>query len=341
MARAWPLIRALANDYTRAVRSYGSVSRNNLASLAILLAAANPPAASLILVLLGLPMLVASQQVSTSLQAERRDLLPLSGRERLLTRATGVLLQPLVWILMGLGVLGGRKAWPMILGLGAVGILSRAVFAWARAWRAARPGAMPRPGRPVLPGHYGPLLWTYCVMPLRTLDFQAAAILALVGTLYRFTTGTPTPVTLTATSILVVITFSTYAQTLFALEGPEGLARYRLLPLPGWKLLLLKDAAFLLALLPLLLPIAPIPGLAAALGALAAGHTASVGCLSRQPRWHFLRGVSYGHGLAQGTLMLSLGCLAHQYGAVALLPGLMLLAGSVAWNGRRLDRTTP
>ena len=53
---------------------------------------------------------------------------------------------------------------------------------------------------------------------------------------------------------------SSYAQCLFGLDGEGGRSRYRLLPVRGWQLLLAKDAAFLIVLLPLTLTVAILPG---------------------------------------------------------------------------------
>jgi hypothetical protein len=334
VARLWPLIRALAADQSRAFRSYGRVAKNNLAGLALLLAVLSPMAASLLLMVLCLPMLAASQREPTALGLERLALLPLTRGDQVLIAAAGIAAEPLIWLLLGLVLLGGSRVWGLAGALVAIALLAKLIFAWGR--KRLRPlGAQ----FPTLPGRFGPFLASFIQAPLRTLDFYAALLLALAGWVYRLSETTPNPTALAAISLLVVVAFSTYAQTLFDLEGPEGLARFRLLPLPGWKLLLLKDAAYLLVLLPLLLPLAPVVGCAAALGALAAGHAASVKHPSHQAPWHFMNSASLGHGLAQGALILALGSLAHRLGTMALLPGLFLLAISLAWYGRSLDAT--
>lgn len=336
MAGAWPLIRALAADRNRGFRAYGSAAKNNLAMLALALAFASPMTASLVLAVLCLPMLVATQRERAAGRTERLGLLPLTRMERRLLSASRIALEPLAWVLFGLALLGGLRVWPLVLALLTVAALGRALFSWSHHRSPGRVQAFHRP----LPGRFGPLLAGFIRPFLCTLDFHAALLLSLAGTVYRFTASQPAPAALAGISLLVVVAFSTCAQTLFADEGAEGFARYRLLPLPGWKLLLLKDAAFLAVLVPLLLPLAPATGLAAAFAALAVGHSGSVSHVHRQAPWHFRRGFSYGFNLVQGTALASMGVLVHSFGPLASLPVMLLLATSIAWYGRSLDRSS-
>lgn len=338
MARCWPLICALAADRNRSFRSYGNASKNNLVSFALILAIVSPPAAALLVLAIGLPMLMATQRHSAAESKARLALLPLARNEQRLVATAGFATEPLVWILLGLAFLGGWKVWPLLVGLLVVAFLGRALFLWQQQRREPQGRSLIR--LPPPPGRFGPVLMSFIRPVLRTLDFYAALLLALAGVASRLAPGKTDPAAMTGISILVVVAFSTCAQTPFAEEGPEGLDRYRLLPLAGWKLLLLKDAAFLLVLLPLLLGLAPITGIAAALGALAAGHAAGARQFAQQPPWHFRVGGSYGVGLLQAALLLSLAGLAHRFGALALLPGTLALAASIAWHGRVLG-TTP
>ena len=93
-----------------------------------------------------------------------------------------------------------------------------------------------------------------------------------------------------AMTVLVVGAMSSYAQCLFGLDGEGGLSRYRLLPVRGWQLLLAKDAAFLAVVIPLTLPLAVLPGIGAALVALAVGHAPAVEHPRPQTRWRFSTG---------------------------------------------------
>jgi hypothetical protein len=112
--------------------------------------------------------------------------------------------------------------------------------------------------------------------------------------------GPPMPKeALMAITVLVVGALSSYAQCLFGLDGEGGLSRYALLPIRGWQLLLAKDAAFLAALIPLLLPLAPLAGLGGALMALAIGHAPTVSRQQEQTRWRFTTGGAIGNGVVQ------------------------------------------
>ena len=102
-----------------------------------------------------------------------------------------------------------------------------------------------------------------------------------------------------AMTVLVVGAMSSYAQCLFGLDGEGGLSRYRLLPVRGWQLLLAKDAAFLAVVIPLTLPLAVLPGIGAALVALAVGHAPAVEHPRPQTRWRFSTGGALGNGVIQ------------------------------------------
>ncbi len=94
-------------------------------------------------------------------------------------------------------------------------------------------------------------------------------------------------------ALVVVIALSTYAQSLFGLDLPSGLVRYRVMPLRGYEILLAKDIAFLLVAAILVAPLAPLAGFAGALVAVAVGHHASVLRPLPQMRWRFTGGVIF------------------------------------------------
>ena len=58
-------------------------------------------------------------------------------------------------------------------------------------------------------------------------------------------------------SLVVIVTLSTCAQCLFALDAGPGLDRYRLMPIRGWRVLAAKHTALAMIALPLTLPIHP------------------------------------------------------------------------------------
>lgn len=122
---------------------------------------------------------------------------------------------------------------------------------------------------------------------LSVLDPYLALIIAIAGSIYRFATPKPDPGAFPILAILVALALSTYAQCLFSMDSPT---RYSLLPLPGWRILLSKDAAFLLMLFILVLPLSPQAGLTFGLTSLAIGHWPSVSSRLALKRWHFTGG---------------------------------------------------
>ena len=121
-------------------------------------------------------------------------------------------------------------------------------------------------------------------------------------------------------------------------DGRGGLARYRLLPLRGWKILAAKDAAFLMVAIPLTLPLAPLAAAGAALVALALGHEPSVSRPRRQMRWRFSSGGSLVFGILQAVLMAMAGAGISFSTPLFLVPCLAGWAFSLWHYGRVLDQ---
>jgi hypothetical protein len=134
-----------------------------------------------------------------------------------------------------------------------------------------------------------------------------------------------------------VLAFSSYGQCLFGLDGTGGRSRYRLLPLRGWQILAAKDAAFLLVVIPLTLPLAPLAGLGAALVALTMGHEPSVERPLRQVRWRFSSGSALIFGLVEAILMGAVAAGIYLTSVLFLLPCVAAWAGSLWYYGKRLD----
>jgi hypothetical protein len=202
-----------------------------------------------------------------------------------------------------------------------------------------------RPGKPVFwrripgfPGPIGQLVRKNVREILSTLDFYVALLLALAGLVYRVARLSLPADAFRDLGLLVVLALCTYTQSLFGLDGDGGLARYRLLPLRGWQILLAKDLAFLGITLVLLLPLEPVSGMAGAMVALAVGHSASVHDHREQARWRFSGGVSLTYSLVQA------GAMAAAWGAVGLtslwylLPAAGVWGFSLAWHGNQWDR---
>ena len=135
-------------------------------------------------------------------------------------------------------------------------------------------------------------------------------------------------------TMLVMLPLSSYAQSLFGLDGEGGLTRYHLLPIAGWRLLAAKDAAYLMVSLILCLPLDPLAGLAAALMALAYGHHDSIAERRPQTRWRFSTGASFGSGLVQVALMTLFAAATVNFSRFTLVA---CVAGYV-WSTRRYGR---
>jgi hypothetical protein len=171
---------------------------------------------------------------------------------------------------------------------------------------------------------------------LSTLDFYCALLLSLSTVAFRIAGRLPDEARLNM-ALLVLLALSSYTQCLFGLDGPGGLSRYRLLPVRGWQLLVAKDAAFLTVALVLLLPLAPLPGVGAALVCLALGHGPSVEEPREQVRWRFSGGVSVLYGFIQVVAMAAAGSAIAFVGIWLVIPcaGVWLL--SLWWYGGQLE----
>src|SRR5262249_52290860 len=158
------------------------------------------------------------------------------------------------------------------------------------------------------------------------LDTYLALVIGLGGGLWRlFCHADPDAFPLL--SILAALALSTYAQCLFALDGDDGMTRYRLLPIPGWRVVLNKDAAFLGVLLFTVLPLDIPRGIAFGLTALALGRYPAMCVRLRQQRWRFTSGR-----VLWGVLQSAAGI------GTPLPIAAVLYAVSLLWAGRDWDR---
>ena len=158
------------------------------------------------------------------------------------------------------------------------------------------------------------------------------------GGLYRLFGTHPDPDAFVIVGLLVALTMSTYAQSLFGLELGSGMTRYHLLPLGGWEILLAKDFAFLAVLFALLLPLDPAPGMTFGLVALALGHHSSVLLDLPQQRWRFTGGRLLPVGALQAVGGMALRFLEHQRGLAVLLAAAVAYLVSLHYYGRRWER---
>lgn len=191
---------------------------------------------------------------------------------------------------------------------------------------------------PQFPGRWNQLIRKNLREMVCTLDFYCAGMMSLCGLICRLTGLRLPPEAFVAMTVLVALALSSYAESLFGLDGAGGLARYRLLPLAGWEILAAKDVAFLVVAIPLTLLLAPLAGLAASLAALAMGHAPTVGRPRPQARWRFSTGAGLIFGLLHAGFMAMAASSVYFSSRLFLLPLMAAWAGSTWYYGRRLDR---
>jgi hypothetical protein len=329
LARTAAILGALWTAVRRDAKSIGSFTGNNLFNVSVLFLAMADPGVFLSLnALIGLVLFFPlSTDPLRKIPAQRLKMWPISNGERWLLRIASPWLNPMTWIL---AILVLRRSvtmglWALMAGLVAIGFVVPSL-PWIRgqgAWRRV----------PHFPGPLNQLIRKNLREMLSTLDFYCGLLLSAGALIFR-AKGTLPHDAFFPLTMLVALTLSSYAQSLFGLDGKGGLTRYRLLPVPGWQILAAKDAAFLLVVVALCLPLAPLAGVAAALVALALGHEASVNRRSEQTRWRFSTGVSFGNGIIQ-VLVMALLAAATVYVSPFMLA--LCIAGyvwSTWWYGR-------
>ena len=331
MARPIALLRALATAYKRDWTALQSLVGNNFFLLTAFLLR---QAGVFVYLIMGLVMLFPlSTDPLRKIPPSRMALWPLARREWWLLRVASPWINPMTWGIAALAIWGAGRAisaglWAMIAGLFVAAFLISSL-------------PLPRGGGffrrvPPFPGPLNHLMRKNLREILSTLDFYCAAILSAAMLAYRIFGPPLPPEALMAMTVLVVGALSSYAQCMFGLDGEGGLSRYRLLPVRGWQLLLAKDAAFLAALVPLLLPLAPAAGLGGAFMALAIGHAPTVSREQEQTRWRFTTGGALGNGVVQ-MIAIAMTVSAVFSTSLWFLPlAAVVWLGSLFWYGRAL-----
>jgi hypothetical protein len=335
MARGWVRVRAILGALATAVRrdlkTVGSFAGNNLFVVGVAFLALGDPGlfaalGGFIGVVLFIPLSADPLRV---LPRDRLAIWPLGMGERRLLRILSPWLNPVTWFIPVLAV------WKHVsLGVCALAAGAFAIGFILPSLPAARKGLWRR--LPDFPGPLNHLIRKNLRETLSTLDFWCSAVVSLLCLGLRAAGLLPGESVLPLT-IVVMLAFSTCAQTLFGLDGEGGMTRYRLLPVPGWQILAAKDAPFFLVAVLMTLPLAPVAGLGAAFSALAMGHPASVTQHSNQVRWRFSSGVSFGASIVQVVAMSATAA------AVYRLPALVVVCAGVYlwstwWFGAVLER---
>jgi hypothetical protein len=312
-------------------KSIESIAGNNFFWVTILLL---QDAGTFIYLLLGLILLFPmSTDPLRKVPASRLASWPIETGERWALRILSPWVNPMSWLLAAGAVFVARGKvslglWGVVAGLIAAAFVISAIPWRSRggAWRAI----------PQFPGPLNHLIRKNLREMLATLDFYCALLLSLSTLAFRIWVKLPEEALLPMTA-LMAIALSSYAQCLFGLDGDSGMERYRLMPLRGWQVLAAKDAAYLALAIPLALTLAPVPGAAGALVALAVGHSATVRRQKPQARWRFSAGAPLPEGLVQVALVaVAASAVMHSLWFAPVC--VAAWAASLWWYGREWER---
>lgn len=331
MAPILLLLNALLAEVKRASEGPLSFGRNHFGAFTLLLLVVAPPAAAAmqgLVLLLVLPAL--ARDPLHLLPRDRIRLLPLNPWQRSVLALLARLLNPVLWTVLLVAIfLRKNPLLPVLL------LMVFPPFAEAVGRRLVRSPQRLRRWHP--PGRLGPLFLQGLRTFLRVPDPYLALLLSAWALGSRIWEQSQSPGMGMGISLLLVLCMGTQAQCLLCAESDGERLRIGLLPLPGWRRLLLRDAAWMALLLPLVAPHDPSVGLGAGLAALAVGHGASLRPAPRMRPGHFLQGPSLGLGALQTTLMAGSGIAMHHLSAWMLAPITVLWALSLVWFGARLD----
>ena len=323
-AALWPVLRALWRTVRRDLGSFASLTLNNFFLFVALIAygamssgvmpVGAYPFLFLLLILMLFPL---AADPLAKIPPARLALWPLGRIERLGLRAAALALSPILWLAALLLWRASRS--PAALGLVAVPLLTHNLA--PRGWHSLR--RVPA---------FGERMRKDIRQMLSVLDTWLALLLAVVGIAAN---ARALPGGGAGMASLVALALSTYAQCLFSLDGASGLTRHRLFPLPGWRILLAKDVAYLAVLTVLVVPIDLGAGVAFGLMALAFGRYPALRDRLPVQRWRFTGGR-----LPFGILQMAAGAAAafaeSQHGLpVLLLAFLVYLVFALA--GRAMD----
>jgi hypothetical protein len=304
------ILRELSRAARRDLGSFRSIQVNNFFLFVFLLiygaleSGVRPSSSYPFLALLGFLLLFPlSSDPLARVPASRLGLWPLSQAQRWALRVVSVTLSPVVWFAMAIAWKVRASLIAAVVGIALVG----QAFGSAEKKLAL--------GRRKLVSHHFRQM-------LSVLDTWIAILISLGGTVWRLTARDSDPDAFPILAMLVALALSTYTQCLFALDGPGGITRYRLLPMRGWQILWSKGGAWLVLLAILIAPLSLPSGLAFGLTALAIGHYPST-----QLRLPLVRGRFAGGRVIFGVAQMVLGAMLG-FGAAHRGPLFLLLAAA-------------
>lgn len=334
MAGLSEILKALARAVWRDIRSLQSITGNNFMLFVLLVMYQQPQSILFFALIIGILLLgPLSADPLRKIPPDRLAIWPLTPGNRLILRLVSPALTPIVWIALPFFFMAAGVSFALML-IAIAALMQLGLGLWSQV-RAGRPSRTAVRFIPRLPGMLGGLIQKDLRQLLSVLDPYVALVLAAGATAYRLLGTRPDPDAFLILGIVVVIALSTYAQCLFGLDIPSGVVRYRIFPLRGYQILLAKDIAFLLVLMALVAPLAPLPGLAAGLVALAVGHHASIHRPIAQTRWRFTAGVLFPYGFFQVAPMVATGVAVERASPWYLALALAAYLCSLWYFGRR------
>jgi hypothetical protein len=336
MAGLAAVLIAVARAQWRDLRTLQSIAGNNF-FLFVLLLMQDPKSAALFALLIGaLILFPLAADPLRLIPPDRLALWPFSRAQFVLLRLASLGLSPVVWIIAVIAARSARLR--PVLELAAVFAVMEALLVVTKLLARRLPRWNVLRAVPPIPGTLGEMIRKDIRQIVSTLDFYIACLLAALGIGYRLFSSHPDAAAIPVLTLVVVLAMSTWAQCLFGLDGPGGLTRYQLMPLPGWRILLAKDLAWLAVLLPLVIALDPLAGFTGGFAALAVGHHASVRRPIPQQRQRFTSGSLFPAGLIQVTAMFASGTAVGRL-SLWFLPGaLAACAASMFFYGYLWDR---
>jgi hypothetical protein len=280
------------------------------------------------LVLLAPLLVTFSIDTQHRLPPERVATWPLTGTRRLLLSSVSFALNPLFIVLFfgylfWMGLAAGLFF--VLLAL----IVHTTVYAVSRlSFKLRMPASLSISRTPLKVGGIAQEMWRGLQ---GTLDFWAALLIAVIGTLYRLFGRAPEPEAFPILSLFVGIAMSTIAQRMLRLDEGRALLRYRLLPIAGWKLLVTLDMTFLIPLAVMVSLLNLRTGVAFGLIAIAVGRYPSLRQRANQRRWRFVGGDPR-FGVAQVLLGGLAGIGAARAGLWVLAVAFALYVVSIFWG---------
>jgi hypothetical protein len=164
---------------------------------------------------------------------------------------------------------------------------------------------------------------------LSVLDTWLGLCIAVIGTGWKLFDPAPYPMAGRVLAMLTGIAISTQAQSGLRLRE----TRYQLLPMPAWRAVLARDAAYMTMQIALSAAFDPVAGAAFGMASLAFGRYPALYANLRLERWRFAGGR-----VLFGVLQMVAGAILAFDGARGLAVAFVIWTMSVWWAGRQLSR---